>query len=193
MVKKLFINKDETKLFIEFFNYINSDEFLNYNIKIIFAHNLGNFDGLFLLRGLLKVVTDIKEINSLLDHHNKFILIKYKNIIFKDSFRVFPVSLNDLCKNFGVQGKISNYDKAFNCLTVFDNEELLQQFESYSINDSICLFNALIIAQLHYLDHYQVDITTIYSTSTLSLRIFRQHHLLEPIPILEINQDKFIR
>lgn len=58
------------------------------------------------------------------------------------------------------------------------------------------LYNALITAQKHYIDHYQVDITTIYSTSTLSLRIFRlayANHLVDPIPILKINQDKFIR
>ena len=79
LIKKLFINKEENELFKSFFEYINSEEFINANIRIIFAHNLGNFDGLFLLRGMLKVVEDIKDLNSLIDHHNKFILIKYKN------------------------------------------------------------------------------------------------------------------
>lgn len=77
VTKKLFINKDENQLFITFFNYINSEEFLKNNIKVIFAHNLGNFDGLFILRGMLQVVDNIKDINTLIDHHNKFILIKY--------------------------------------------------------------------------------------------------------------------
>lgn len=193
LVKKLFINKDEKALFIEFFKYINSEQFTNHNIPVIFAHNLGGFDGLFLFRGLLKVVDNIKEITTLIDQHNKFILIKYKNIVFKDSYRVFAVSLEDLCKNFGVGGKLSKYDEKFNSLEIFSNKELLQKFKHYSINDSICLFNALIVAQKHYIKHYQVDITTIFSTSTLSLRIFRQHHLKEPIPILKGWEDQFIR
>lgn len=32
-----------------------------------------------------------------------------KEIIFLDSFRIFPVSLNELCEVFGVEGKISKY------------------------------------------------------------------------------------
>jgi hypothetical protein len=108
LVSKLFTSVEEKKLFKYFLDYINSEEFIKNNISIIFAHNLGNFDGLFLLRGMLTYVKDITEISSLIDHHNKFILIKYKNIVFKDSYRIFTVSLNDLCNNFGVQGKISD-------------------------------------------------------------------------------------
>lgn len=193
LVKKLFTHVEEKKLFKEFLDFINSEEFIKNNISIIFAHNLGNFDGLFLLRGILTYVKDITEISSLIDHHNKFILIKYKNIVFKDSYRIFNVSLNDLCNNFGVQGKISNYNKDFNSLDLFYNDELFKLFKEYSINDSVCLFNALFTAQEHYIKNYQVDITTIYSTSTLSLKIFRQHHLKEPIPILKKSQDAFIR
>lgn len=199
LVKKLFTSIDEKKLFKEFLDFINSEEFIKNNISIIFAHNLGNFDGLFLLRGILTYVKDITEISSLIDHHNKFILIKYKNIVFKDSYRIFNVSLNDLCNNFGVDGKISNYNKSFNSLSMLADEELFKLFKEYSIQDSICLFKALFIAQEYYIKNYQVDITTIYSTSTLSLKIFRlvsptgQHHLKEPIPILKKSQDAFIR
>ena len=193
LIAKLFTHVEEKKLFKEFLDFINSEEFIKNNISIIFAHNLGNFDGLFLLRGILTYVKDITEISSLIDHHNKFILIKYKNIIFKDSYRIFNVSLNDLCNNFGVQGKISEYNKDFNSLNLFYNDELFKLFKEYSIQDSICLYNALFTAQEHYILHYQVDITSIYSTSTLSLKIFRQHHLKEPIPILKKSQDAFIR
>jgi len=193
LITKLFTHVEEKKLFKEFLDYINSEDFIKNNISIIFVHNLGNFDGLFLLRGMLTYVKDITEISSLIDHHNKFILIKYKNFIFKDSYRIFTVSLNDLCNNFGVQGKISEYKKEFNSLSMLADDNLFKLFKEYSIQDSICLFNALFVAQEHYIVHYQVDITTVYSTSTLSLKIFRQHHLKEPIPILKKSQDAFIR
>jgi hypothetical protein len=199
LIKKLFISDEENKLFKQFIDFINSDEFLKNDIKIIFAHNLGDFDGLFLLRGIIRSVADINEIQSLIDQHNKFILIKYKNITFKDSMRIFNVSLNDLCKNFGglySQGKISEYKKEFNSLDMFDNLELFSLFKEYSLNDSVCFSRtakALATAQEHYIKNYQVDITSIYSTSTLSLKIFRQHHLKDPIPILKRSEDAFIR
>ena len=49
-------------------------------------------------------------------------------------------------------------------------------------------------AQELYLDKYQVDITSIFSTSTLSLKIFRKHFLKDiKIPILKKSEDQFIR
>ena len=44
-----------------------------------------------------------------------------------------------------------------------------------------------------YLDLYKVDILTIYSTSTLSLKIFRTMFLSLEIPILSSVVDSFIR
>lgn len=60
-------------------------------------------------------------------------------------------------------GKISIYNKEFNSLNIFNDPKLLKIFKNYSINDSVCLYNALIVAQLHYINNYQVDITTIYT------------------------------
>jgi hypothetical protein len=51
---------------------------------------------------------------------------------------------------------------------------LLEQFKQYSIQDSICLFNALDKLQDMYHREYGICITTILSTSTLSLKIFRK-------------------
>lgn len=45
---------------------------------------------------------------ELIDEHNKFITILMDNFTFKDSFRIFPVSLKDLCKIFNVEGKLAN-------------------------------------------------------------------------------------
>lgn len=78
-------------------------------MKTIFVHNLGKFDGIYLYGGLLKVVDNIKNINTIIDNKNNFISINYtykkegklNTITWKDSFRLFPVSLNQLCKTFG--------------------------------------------------------------------------------------------
>lgn len=61
------------------------------------------------------------------------------------------------------------------------------------MQDSVALLDALLKAQDIYLNKYNVDITTILSTSTLSLKIFRQQFLDQNIEILKNSEDTFIR
>jgi hypothetical protein len=135
-------------------------------------------------------------ITSIIDENNSFISIQHINaplIEWKDSLRVFPLSLNKLCKMFGVEGKLIPYNDNFNSIELFNNPELLQLFIQYSIQDAVSLFNALNIAQLLYFDKFKVDIESVYSTATLSLKIFRTLFQDIPIYILPSNIDLFIR
>ena len=175
--------------------------------KTVFAHNLGSFDGIFLYRGLLKNL-DIKDIGSIIDDKNNFISITYKpkskgntpphltsdiRITWKDSYRIFPVSLDDLCKTFGTIGKTEKYNPVFNDISVFSNKLLLDEFIKYSLQDAKALYEVFLKAQKYYLGNYKVDITTIFSTSTLSLKIFRTNFLNTNIPTMKRNEDSFIR
>lgn len=54
------------------------------------------------------------------------------------------MSLENLCKTFGVVGKFSSYNPEFNKLKMFNNKELLTEFISYAKQDSESLFNAMI-------------------------------------------------
>jgi hypothetical protein len=67
---------------------------------------------------------------------------------------------------FKVKGKLSKYNDKFNTLEVFKNDKLLQEFKDYCLQDSIALYETLLEAQFTYVRNYQVDITTILSTST---------------------------
>jgi len=169
------------------------------NFEIIFTHNLGSFDGYFIYKALSNYFTDNPEIvSTIIDNQNKFITIKVnldnnKNIKWLDSNRIFPLSLDDLCKMFKVEGKISKYDERFNSIDMFNDPKLLEEFKQYAVQDSSALFDALIKAQDLYFSMYSVDITSILSTSTLSLKIFRQMFLNVNIPILKESEDGFIR
>lgn len=140
-----------------------------------------------------------EEVSCLIDTHNKFIQIslKIKNlkIVFKDSYRIFPVSLNDLCKILSLQGKSSVYKEEFHNISLFKkgNEKLLEEFKEYSLQDSYCLYECIQKLQEMYLLDYNVDITTILSTSTLSMKIFRKKLLKVNIPILKRIDNDFIR
>jgi hypothetical protein len=94
---------------------------------------------------------------------------------------------------FSVEGKVSKYNTAFNNITLFDNKELLDEFKLYTKQDSIALYHALLKAQDYYFSKYCIDITSIVSASSLSLKIFRQHFQDTNIPILNSVQDSFIR
>jgi DNA polymerase type B, organellar and viral len=181
-----------TDLWDKFFDFMLS----NCNKDTIFVHNLGGFYGFFIYKALSNRFKP-EEVSCLIDSHNKFIQITLEidklKIVFKDSYRIFPVSLNDLCNILGLPGKSSSYNPKFHKITLFNNKQLLHNFKEYSLQDSISLFDCIYKLQEMYLTNYNVDITTILSTSTLSMKIFRSKFLNVDIPILKRLDDTFIR
>lgn len=179
-------------LWKQYFDYI-----LNLDIKTIFVHNLGSFDGYFIYKGLLNYCSDINNVKTIIDDKHEFILINLKhgdkNYVWRDSNRIFGVSLNQLCKVFNVPGKTQKYDPTFNYLSVFDNLEKMKVFMEYALQDSKALYEAMYQAQELYINIHKVDICSIVSTSTLSLKIFRKHFLNVDLPILSNWEDGFIR
>nr|YP_010130200.1 DNA polymerase [Clavaria fumosa]QPZ51102.1 DNA polymerase [Clavaria fumosa] len=177
-----------TRFFKKFFKIIKYD-------VVVFTHNLGDFDGYFLYKALLNLYNNKPE--CIIDKENKFIQISLQKdsqtILFKDSLRVFDVSLQDLCKNFNVEGKLHSYDPDYNKPSLFKNNDKLKTFINYGLKDSESLLKALIKAQNIYIKEYGVDIGSIWSTSTLSLKIFRQSFLKMTILSLTARLDRFIR
>jgi hypothetical protein len=171
---------------------------LKLNNCVIYSHNLGSFDGYFIFKALLELPNvDINNVNSIIDDLHRFISIdinwKDTKLTFKDSLRIFPVSLKELTKIFDVKGKLHDYNPLFNKISLFKDKPLLNQFIEYSKQDSICLLKALIKAQDLYINEHKVDFATIWSTSTLSFKIFRQKFLDLIIPTLNKNIDSLIR
>jgi DNA polymerase type B, organellar and viral len=190
-------NSDEAvkALWVNFMNKLIS---LNLNKCVIYSHNLGSFDGYFIYKGLFELEDlDIDNIKSIIDDLHRFISIdinwKDTKLTFKDSLRIFPVSLKELTKIFDVKGKLHDYNPLFNKISLFKDKPLLNQFIEYSKQDSICLLKALIKAQDLYINEHKVDFATIWSTSTLPFKIFRQKFLDLIIPTLNKNIDSLIR
>ena len=123
-------------------------------------------------------------------------------IEFKDScrFALRPVSLNQLCSVFGVKGKLDGgYNEEWNDYNIlFDpkNVEMLEMFKQYALQDTSCLRSALIKARSQYGLDWDVDIVKNYSSSSLSLKIFR-HNFMKSfkdfIVVLTQYQDSIIR
>lgn len=87
-------------------------DYFDYLLKskdvLVFAHNLGKFDGYLLFKGLVNYF-DPTNIDTIMDEAKSFITITLNlsngKIVWKDSLRIFPVSLNELCNTFKVEGK----------------------------------------------------------------------------------------
>ena len=170
--------------------YLNKDYYSN-----IFVHNLGSFDGYIIYKYLLKII-EYNKINALIDHQNKFISINLNlttKIIIKDSYRIFPVSLQKLCQLFNIEGKLNNYNLEYNNINIFKNKELLENLKTYTIDDSISLLKAIHNARTIYLAKYNVDILNAVSAPSLSLLIYRHKFQDVNIPIFNRKIDSTIR
>jgi hypothetical protein len=178
-------------LWKQYFDYL-----LKSGEQLIFAHNLGSFDGYYLYKALVNQFDPII-VDALIDEGKSFISISLNinniKIVWKDSIRIFPMSLNDFCNLFGVKGKLIPYNPKFNDISLFDSPRLWASFKKYSLQDSIALYNALRTAQDIYFNKFKVDITTIFSSPTLSLKIFRSKFLSLSIPVLTRDIDEFVR
>jgi len=96
---------DLTKLVRAAFTDILNRKYRGYKIYI---HNLGKFDGIFLVHLLLDALRDAK-VQPLI-HNGRIIAIKVANnscsVILKDSLLMLPVSLRKLALGFGLAGKL---------------------------------------------------------------------------------------
>lgn len=131
------------ELWHRFFTFLLNDSSIS-NIKTIFAHNLGSFDGYFIYKGLLEYINStssisLEDISTIIDPSNNLILIKIGKVTLKDSYRIFPVSLNELCNIFGVPGKIQAYDPSFNEVGVLANQTRLLELIEYNRGDCVSL------------------------------------------------------
>jgi hypothetical protein len=184
------------QLWNKYFNYLETIyNKLEVDKLTIFAHNLGDFDGYFLYKGLMNNYNP-ENISSIIDESNSFISIKLDDKFsfeWKDSLRIFPISLDKLCKTFGVEGKLITCNIKFNSLELFNSPKTWGLFKRYSLQDAKALYYALYYAQFTYFNKFGVDIESVYSTATLSLKIFRSKFLDKDIFILPQHIDLFIR
>jgi hypothetical protein len=63
-----------------------------------------------------------------------------------------------------------SYNPKFNNIDFFNIPILIHSFKKDSLQDAISLYKALYSAQLMYFTKFGVDIESIYSTATLSLK-----------------------
>lgn len=147
-----FINKnmDQVKLFKDFiYNLLTLFEFeTGSKSLIVYAHNLSEFDGVFLMKHLLS----FGKVKPLL-HNGKLISIKLlvnikghknKTIIFKDSFLMLPLSLRNLCNSFKVEASKGHFPYLLKDLNYKGQFPEYKFFTSLSLTEYLNLKNQYI-------------------------------------------------
>lgn len=150
----------------------------SYKCKLhIFAHNLGSFDGYFILKCLIEKVEDLKEIKYIIDDTDQIIELKYKNLTFRDSYRIFPASLKklgEICKLYQTKLPFDhehvNYEDLIN---IQHKDKVLK----YLYNDVLMLYEIIQKFQENILSDYSIPLNKIYSTSNLAFTVFRTKFL----------------
>jgi hypothetical protein len=155
----------------------------------IYIHNLGGFDGVFLLKPLVELLGPFKII---MDKSKDFIAFTIPGkMVFKDSYRIFPTSLASLSTLFNVpipKGHLNHSSVNLNNLV-----EMREEVEAYLKKDLISLLDIMKGATSFLFSKYAIDLSTVFSASSLAMKIFRTSFLKESIPLLSTMVEKDIR
>lgn len=146
----------------------------------IFAHNLGKFDGILMMSSIFKVLGPH---SLIVGKDNRIISLSFKGIKMLDSLKIFPMSLRILAKQFGVETQKGEFDhRIVNKDTVFDvKPEVLKYLEG----DISSLYECMVKASETIFNKYRINITDVYSASSLAMKHFRTSYLDdEGIPLL---------
>lgn len=171
----------------------------NSTAKTIYFHNLGRFDGIFLLKHLALyhpnyTISPLMRDNRL---YEVAVYSKKKRLIFRfrDSLHLLPGKLDDLAKNLcpelGSKGSISYEDVRLERLS--NMKEILLD---YMKQDILLLGGIMQSFQDIYYKAYQADIVKKLTTASLALSLFREKYYdykKHRIHIPNQNEDKFIR
>lgn len=189
------------KCITNFFNYLD-DQKENINNLYLFAHNGGKFDVLILLRHYL-LKSNIFNIDKSLMIDGAIVNLELtftneegeeNRIYFRDSIRILPGSLKNLCNDFEVEHSKLEFDHSKvkpNNFMDFKEEVLpYLKHDCMGLLEIIIKFNELII------ENNNIHIWEINTIASLSKKIFLQNYYKDSKNVLytlDYKMDELIR
>ena len=148
----------------------------------LFAHNLGKFDAIFIIPSLYKLLGSH---SIMFGKDNRIISIKFKRIKMLDSLRIFPMSLRKLAKQFEVPTQKGVLDHSQININNLQTKAIKDLVLKYLEADISSLFECMIKASENVFNKYKVNITDVYSASSLAMKHYRISYLdNEGIPLI---------
>lgn len=164
----------------------------------IFAHNLGKFDGILLLKPIYKLLRELNNtkdigLSILVAKDNSIITIKHDNIKLLDSYRIFPFSLKNMASFFNVPTQKGDFDHESLNINNLHDVSIKSELNDYLIKDLKSLYECMMFASSDLFYNYFINVTDVYSTSSLAMKYFRVAYLPEEgIPTLPKHIENFI-
>jgi hypothetical protein len=141
------------------------------------VHNLGGFDGFFIIKALISMKGfDPFNLKILKDAGDSFIEIRYNKLIFRDSYRIFARSLKDLSKICNTNTTKGELDHKNVTLDLIKSFEFYNESSLYLNADIESLYEIIIIMQKNLLDNYGIPLYKVYSASNLAFLVYRSNY-----------------
>lgn len=155
----------------------------------IYFHNLGLFDGYFLVNHLLNNKELYNDVDlNILTRDNKIYKITYLNLTFLDSYNIIPFKLDDIGKILFDRGKTLDIKK-YNTIKSIKTNQI--NISKYLYNDCKILYQS-IIKFFKICVLYNTDITTNFTISSIAFKIYRFYYLEDSYEIMRSTFKNFI-
>ena len=177
-------------------SFNNIDDYFKYIFKnnknfIIYFHNFGRFDSTFIMNYIVKnkYVGSVKVI----ERNNIIYQVTLKNydIIFRDSYLMIPMKLDDIGNNFCENFKKDN-EFEYSDMESMDYNQIKEQCE----NDCEVLREGFLKFRKIIMDVFEIDIKSQITIPSLSFNIFKKNYYnvyMTPITKNPFKEDEFIR
>ncbi len=167
------------------------------NKSFFIFHNLGKFDSLFILNYFTKYFSNNIQIITR-DNIIYEMVLAYNNkkIIFRDSYLLFPVSLDKMSQLFNLNVSKNLNWNYLTTLQDYHSSEFIYLLENYCLNDTYILKEGFNLYIKLIFEKFKINLLDNLTLSSLSLKIFRLYYYdfyNTPIENLNNNFDIFIR
>jgi hypothetical protein len=175
-IKKNLKNDEEIiensyKILNEFIVYLLS---LSDNTIYIYFHNLGKFDGIFILNIIYKIIKKSDKF-SVIIRNNIIYKITYNNLIFLDSLLILNENLNNLANKILNDKKLEiDYNRLNNYYSCINNKN---EILLYLYKDVNILYNIILILINKFIDLFYIDITKYFTIPSIAMSIYRTNYL----------------
>lgn len=155
------------ELLDEFFNNLSKSN--PCKKKIVYFHNFSGFDSMFILDWIYQRKEQYKV--EIFTRNTNILKIKYKNIEFRDSFKILPGSLNDLAKQFLNKTKLDFDHNLIKCVNdcIIHKEKVL----NYLIKDVLLLSDVLFKSNTITNKEFNISLISSLTTASLALTFYK--------------------
>ena len=139
----------------------------------VYMHNMGNFDGIIIIRYLKKIEKKTK----IIIRNNSIYEIKInKDISIRDSYKLLTTSLNKLSKD------ILGDEKKINIGLFTKKKDIkgnIEKIKKYCIDDSKMLYKILLKVSKELYEEFKINITDGMTISSLAYKLFKRDYYEE--------------